>query len=334
MLLLPGRLRIFGAVCAGAFCLLPAPGRGEIKALHNPVWTSVDNLRDPSVWRTPEGYQVFYSRFSTGDGRASNPQNWAIARVFTKDFVTFERDADISPKGYASPGDIVFWHGRYLLPYQSYPAKPTLLCVSESTDLNVWSPPKTFLAEAAELPWNTYRRVIDATFVVDGDVLHCYFVGTADLPTSSGRLLRSNLLGHAITRDPKLETWEILTREAPLLGTSERAPDGVENVMIIRTGDHWTMIYSEGLENQHLALATSTDLRTWRWEGPIDLPRQTWMKRKRGAPFVWKDESGWRMILMGTNEQNRTTFGLLSSTDGRRWIPLPEADEMRTPPAR
>ena len=291
-------------------------------ALRNPVWVSEDNLRDPSVLKVEGGYQIFYSRLVGPDW--ASPNSWTIARAFTKDFAQFENITDVSPKGYASPGDVVFWHGRYLLPYQSYPAKPTLLCVSESTDLRQWTLPRTFLSEAAQLPWNTYQRVIDPSFVVDGDVLHCYFVGSADVTHASGKKLRANLLGHAITRDPKLEKWEILTPTAPLLGHSAGAPDGVENVMVFRTGEHWTMIYSEGLATQHLALATSGDLRTWKLEGPIEIPRQRWMARKYGAPFVWRDGAEWRMILMGENDRRRTTFGLLSSPDGRHWVPLPE----------
>ena len=58
-----------------------------------------------------------------------------MACAFTRDFVHFENDRDVSPKGYASPGDVVQWHGRWLLPYQSYPARPIRLCFSESTDL-------------------------------------------------------------------------------------------------------------------------------------------------------------------------------------------------------
>lgn len=302
---------------AGAMC-----GRAEGAHLRNPVWVSEDNLRDPSVLKVEGGYQIFYSRLVGSDW--ASPKSWTIARAFTKDFAKFEDITDISPKGHASPGDVVFWHGRYLLPYQSYPAKPTLLCVSESSDLRQWTAPRTFLSEAALLPWNTYRRVIDPSFVVDGDVLHCYFVGSADVTDASGIKQRANLLGHAITRDPKLEKWEILTLTAPLLGHSAGAPDGVENVMVFRTGEHWTMIYSEGLANQHLALATSTDLRNWKILGPIEIPRQKWMARKYGAPFVWRDGPEWRMILMGENDQRRTTFGLLSSSDGRHWIPLPE----------
>lgn len=307
---------------SGIAAALPAAPAPLAAGLRNPVWVSTDNLRDPSVLVVEGGYQVFYSRL-VGPNWAS-PDSWTIARAFTRDFSRFEDITDLSPKGYASPGDVVQWHGRWLLPYQSYPAQPTRLCVSDSHDLKSWSAPRVFLAEAAELPWNTYRRVIDPTFVVEGDTLHCYFVGSADVTDAAGKKLRANLLGHAITRDPALARWEILSREAPLLGHSASAPDGVENVMVLRTGDHWTMIYSEGLARQRLALATSRDLRRWSLEGPIEIPRQKWMARKYGAPFVWRDGDGWRMILMGENDQRRTTFGLLSSPDGRRWTPLPE----------
>ena len=296
----------------------------KLDPLRNPVWTAQDNLRDPSVLKTPEGYHLFYSRFSSGEGGWSNPKNWATACAFTKDFVHFERDRDVSPKGFASPGDLVQWHGRWLLPYQSYPATPVRLCFSESTDLRAWSAPKFFLEEASQLPWNGHRRVIDPSFLVDGDTLHCFFVGSAVHQDAAGKNIRANLMGHAITRDPKLEQWEILTRDAPMIGWSERAPDGVENTMIFKTGDHWTMIYSEGLANQHLARATSKDLRDWKLEGPIEIPRQKWTAKKFGAPFVWRDDSRWLMILMGTSDRDRTTFGLLTSSDGKRWTMLPE----------
>lgn len=141
-------------------------------------------------------------------------------------------------------------------------------------------------------------------------------------PTGTRR--RANVLGHALTRDPRLEQWEILSTNAPLLGVSERTSDGVENVMIFRTGDHWTMVYREGLANQHLALATSTDLRAWKLEGPIGWPSQSWMARTDGAPFVWREADLWLMILMGRSATGRTTSGLLTSFEGRRWTPLPE----------
>ncbi|MFO1477434.1 MAG: hypothetical protein U1F98_12360 [Verrucomicrobiota bacterium] len=277
--------------------------------------------------KTTAGYRIFYSRFSAGQKDWNVATNWHIAEVFTKDFVHFTNGRDISPAGCASPGDVVWWHGRWLLPYQTYPDRPTQLVFAESTNLDTWSQPRPFLAEALNLPWNKLHRVIDPSFVVDGDTLHCFFVGSANFATNAGgETLHANLMGHAVTRDPELKHWDILTPDAPLIGRSAAAPDGVENTMIFRTGDHWTMIYSEGLGAQHLALATSPDLIKWKLAGPVDIPRQKWMAAKYGAPFVWQDGQQWRMILMGTSAEQITTFGLLSSSDGEHWIVLPERD--------
>lgn len=298
----------------------------DIAQLRNPVWISKDNVRDPSVLKTKEGYRLFYSRFSGQTNGWADPGNWHIAEVLTKDFLTFTNDHNISPAGCASPGDVVWWHGRWVLPYQTYPSKPTQLVFAESTNRLDWSAPRPFLTEALKLPWNELHRVIDPSFVVDGDTLHCWFVGSAYHTNENGDKFKVNLMGHAITRDPKLEKWEITTTTAPLIGLSPSAPDGVENTMVFRTGDYWTMIYSEGLVAQHLARATSSDLINWKLAGPIEIPRQKWMTRKYGAPFVWRDGGQWLMILMGSVAQDRTTFGLLSSSDGKHWTLLPERD--------
>ena len=298
----------------------------DLRPLRNPVWTSKDNLRDPSVLKTRQGYHLFYSRFSGQTAGWGDPGNWHIAEVFTKDFLTFTNDRDISPGGCASPGDVVWWQGRWVLPYQTYPGKPTQLVFAESTNLVDWSAPRPFLTGALTLPWNRLRRVIDPSFVVDGETLHCWFVGSAYHTNANGDQFKVNLMGHAITRDPKLEKWEITTPTAPLIGISPNAPDGVENTMVFRTEDHWTMIYSEGLVAQHLARASSPDLVNWKLEAPVKIPRQKWMTHKYGAPFVWRDGDRWLMILMGAVAEDRTSFGLLSSTDGEHWSLLPERE--------
>ena len=300
----------------------PASPRPDMAKLKNPVWTSTDNLRDPSVLKLGDGYLVFYSRLS--GPKWSDPNAWAVASAFTRDFVRFEDDRDVSAKGFASPDAPVMWHGRHVLAYQSYPVAPARLCFSESKDARMWSAPKFFLDEARQLPWNEQHRLIDPTLVVDGDVLHCFFVGSAMHKGADGKARRANLLGHAITRDPALEKWEILSAGAPMIGVSERAPDGVENVTVYKAGAEWLMVYSEGLAAQHLALASSKDLRTWKLEGPVEIDKQQWLAAKYGAPFVWKDDGGWMMILMGESSRGRTTFGLLTSPDGRRWTLLPE----------
>jgi sucrose-6-phosphate hydrolase SacC (GH32 family) len=294
-------------------------------SLTNPVLRRRDNLRDPSVYKTGEGYLLFYSRYSScenDNGESwSRKENWSVASVFTKDFITYQEDRDISPKGFASPGDLIFWGGRYILPLQSYPTKPTMLCYIESKDLLNWSKPAFFLTEVLDLPWNIEKRAIDPTFVVDGDTLHCYFVGSDDVNYGG----HSNLIGHAVTGDPDLKRWEIISKTAPLIGCYADAPDGAENVVIFKEACQWIMIYSEGLKSQHLAYAVSKDLYKWELMGKIDMPKQKWMDIKYGAPFVWKESEGyWVMILMGHGEDNKTTFGLLTSGDGIHWDALKE----------
>ena len=294
----------------------------NLTQLTNPIWERSDNLRDPAVLPLDDGYLLFYSRYSNRDW--GKDENWAIAAVFTRDFVTFENDRDISPKGFASPGDPLNWHGRIILPYQSYPRNPARLCFSESHDGKTWSLPRFFLPEANQLPWNLRNRVIDPSFVIHNDTLHCFFVGSKEIPTSPATIGHANLLGHALTRDPSLEHWTILTPDEPILGISNDAPDGVENVMVIRTDGVWTMVYSEGLKNQHLAYAHSPDLIHWTRQGEINIQVQSWMSVKYGAPFIWREPEQWVMILMGENPGGRTTFGLLTSPDGFAWTPLPE----------
>jgi len=292
--------------------------RDEVPSPTNPVWAPAHfNPRDPSVVPTDDGYDIYYSRFEFGPW--DSPSNWSVARVSTRSFREFYNERAISAHGFASPGDIVRWHGRWLLPYQSYPAGPVELFMSESRDLENWTPPTPFLREARNLTWNQGKRVIDPTLVIDGELLHCFFVGTGFRTDPTGKRIRGNLIGHAITSDPRLKDWRILTPDAPLLGFSETAPDGVENLTIFREADHWVMLYSEGLEKQRLARAISKDLRNWTKEGAVALPPGRWRERKHGAPFVWREGERWRMLLMGTNPENRTSFGLLESTDGQTW---------------
>ena len=312
------------AEVGGLDLLADRPKPLSLDGLTNPVWSQPYNLRDPAVLPTLDGYFVYYSRLvgkNWGD-----PKSWTVACAFTKDFRTFTDDRDVSPGGFASPDAPVLWHGRYVLTYQSYPKQPVLLQYATSKDCKTWSDPQVFLEEAAGLPWNDYKRVIDPTLVVDGDTLHCFFIGsqTTTIGNPAKKPHKANILGHATTKDPVLKKWKILTKDAPLIGASDAAPDGVENVTLLKTGDLWTMIYSEGLEKQHLAYAQSPDLLKWELKGPIDIAVQTWMKAKYGAPFVWRDGPGWLMILMGQDPAGKTTFGLLSSQDGIHWKPLPE----------
>lgn len=295
-------------------------------SLTNPILARCDSLRDPAIWPVPGGYYIYYTRHSNYRTWWAD-ENWAIARVFTPDFKIFTGDTDLFAKGHASPGDIVQWRGRYLLPFQSYPTQPSRLCVSESVDALNWSAPRFILPEANTLAWNIRQRAIDPTFVVAGDTLHCYFVGSCwtegETDHQEGH---ANLLGHAWTHDPQLENWTMVSVDAPLFGRSDIAPDGVENVLVFRPADQWLMIYSEGLRNQHLALAESDDLFTWTRRGVLDIAPQAWMAHRYGAPSVWREGDTWQMLLMGEDTEKRGSIGLLTSADGLTWNPLPESD--------
>jgi hypothetical protein len=76
------------------------------------------------------------------------------------------------------------------------------------------------------------------------------------------------------------------------------------------------MICSERLADQRLTLATWPDVRKLILEGPTEISRQDWNQRKYGAAFIWPEGSQRVKILMGTNGQDRTILGLLTSTDG------------------
>ena len=62
----------------------------DFSALRNPVWTSTNNLRDPSVLKTADGYHILYSRLAGKNW--GSPESWTIAEAVTRDFVHFEND--------------------------------------------------------------------------------------------------------------------------------------------------------------------------------------------------------------------------------------------------
>lgn len=170
---------------------------------------------------------------------------YTVQVVRTTDWRTFSAPKPVTPTGFVSPDAPVEWRGATLLAFQAYPDKAlggrrSGLFFSRWSASGRWSAPRPFLQEVLALPWNDARRAIDPTLVMGPDGrLHCFFVGSSHMPPRLGgaRRRRINLLGHAATSDPQLRLWTILTKEAPLLGASARAPDGVENVAVFRRAD-------------------------------------------------------------------------------------------------
>ena len=329
--------------------------------LRNPVFElgRKGRVRDPAVRLINGTHELYYTHYEGDPKRmfsGSALEGYTVRTVRTSDWTSFSPPETVTPHGFVSPDAPVRWKGTTLLAYQAYPDKAlggprSGLFLSHRVSAKAdkpahWSMPAPFLEEALDLPWNTQHRAIDPTLFVGPDgKLHCFFIGSTSLPQPASakaqRPRRANLLGHAVTDDTKLKRWRVVTTEKPLLGVSERAPDGVENVAVFQRHDgSYQMIYSEGLVAQHLAYAVSSDLYTWHDRGQlklagagpvpagaVDVRVQAWMAGRYGAPFVWRDSDGcFRMTLMGEYEvvTHRSAVGLLGSADGEQWELLAE----------
>lgn len=286
----------------------------DLRELTNPLIARSDNLRDPAVSRKGDEWHLFYTRFSNDDWNRA--ENWAVARLRTRDWIHFFDDRDITPKGFASPGEVVSFHDRYLLPFESYPEHPSGLYVSFSADKENWSEPAAILEEARELPWNSYGRAIDPTFVVENERIWCFF--TASVPGGGGRG-RANAIGLAYSTDPELSRWEIVSANGPIISPTPEIPDGVENLTVYRRKDHWEMLYSLGLKGQRIARMWSRDLIHWHDPTLIDLERQWWCERVQGAPCMIPDTDENTILLMGSDRHRRTRFGAAYRSADDEW---------------
>lgn len=125
--------------------------------------------------------------------------------------------------------------------------------------------------------------------------------------------------------------WTILTQDAPLIGMSDRSPDGVENVMIIRTDDVWTMIYSEGLAEQHLAYAQSSDRIHWTLcGGPANCPTRFLEVRTAADP----DRTSTETVTAAEREANACFGEPIPLTPTPRPQKSPLSSDRNLPPHR
>jgi hypothetical protein len=188
--------------------------------------------------------------------------------------------------------------------------------------------PRAFWATPPPCRGTRRRRAIDPTCVVDGEVLHGFCVGSGATATPGQH---APMVGHAVSLDPSLHRWQVITRDAPRIGRSQAVDNdaGAHHVTVFRAGDGWTLMDSEGVATQHRAWGRSPDVCRWKCKGALPLPAQRWMRRTPGAPCVWREGDGDVMMLMGTDAADGTTSGLLTSPDGVHWALLPEQEHCR-----
>jgi beta-fructofuranosidase len=141
--------------------------------------------------------------------------------------------------------------------------------------------------------------VWDAWYVVDGDLVHAFFLhaprslGNPDLRHGHARV------GHAVSHD--LRSWEL--REPVLTDPPTGALDGraTWTGSVIRDGDRWLMAFS-GLADrpgerfvQRIGLAESRDLDTWTRTGvEVEADGRWYEKASPGGPGEhWRDPWCW-----------------------------------------
>ncbi len=225
----------------------------RLSELKNPVYGVAGvSVRDPAaLWKEGECY-LFYTRQVGGWG---GPECYDIGLTITRDFQTFSPEIIISPKGYASPGNIVRVGGQWILVVQSYPW-PSEIALLFSADLRHWSAPHHIIPADTGPGWEASHGPIDGWLFYDQGFWHCLWVNFR-------RGSDERAFGCHRTRDWR--SWENLTPEAPLIsGPAYKDNGGVENCALVREGDTWHFFASVGMNPQHLAHVAGPSL----WELP------------------------------------------------------------------
>ena len=122
--------------------------------LTNPVFSLPGlSVRDPAaIWH--EGVCYLYYTRHAGDWEAG--ASWDVGMVATRDFGVFSEERVITPKGYASPGNVVRSGGEWIMPLQSYPW-PSEVALLRSRDLVNWSEPDHIVPADTGLGWDDNR---------------------------------------------------------------------------------------------------------------------------------------------------------------------------------
>ncbi len=291
----------------------------DIASLRNPIFGLPGvSVRDPAaVWR--EGVcHLYYTRHI---GSWTQNASWDVGLVTTRDFRRFSEESVITPKGYASPGNVVRVDGRWVLPVQSYPW-PSEIALIESEDLIDWSAPRHIVPADTGPGWDAAHGPIDGWLFRYEGLWHC--VWTSFLAGTDHRAF-----GVSVSAD--LVAWENRTPEAAFIdGSAYNGNGGVENCTVLEAEGRWHFFASVGMSPQHLAHVAAEAPFEWPAltpEAEVDLPEQPWCAYSQAAVFVddWRDLCGqYAMIYHGVGTpESDAVFGLAFSRDLFGWRALP-----------
>ncbi|MDI9584253.1 MAG: hypothetical protein QM473_08555 [Acidobacteriota bacterium] len=287
----------------------------SLAGLKNPVLAVPGvSVRDPAaIWH--EGVCYLYYTRHIGDWGGSAA--WDIGLVTTTDFRKFSAERIITPKGYASPGNVIRFEDRWVLVVQSYPW-PSEIALMESEDLVNWSAPRHIIPADTGPGWGAEHGPIDGWLFFHDGLWYCPWVNF--LKGTDHRAFGA----HASC---DLERWENLTPETPFIdGSAYNHNGGIENCAVVNDGERWHFFVSVGMAPQKLARVVAPVPFLWPAVTPEDelrLPPAPWCSYNQSALFVddWREICGkWAMIFHGLDRPDGlATFGLAFSDDLREW---------------
>ena len=291
--------------------------RLRLKQLTNPVFAIEGiSVRDPAaIWHDGLCYLYYTREVHSLSGVA-----WDIGVVTTPDFREFSAERIITPRGYASPGNVVRVGDRWVMPIQSYPWPSEIVLVA-SEDLVHWSTPCHIVPADTGPGWGAEHGPIDGWLFQHDGLWHCVWVNF--LAGTDHRAF-----GVHVSRD--LENWRNLTPEGPFIdGSAYNHNGGVENCSILQDGGWWHFYASVGMQPQRLAHVVAPEPLAWPAltpEAELSLPLDPWCAYSQSALFVddWREQCGSYVIIYHglARPEGEATFGLALSDDLWTWRPL------------
>ena len=122
--------------------------------LKNPIFEQTYSVRDPAAIYVHNQFHLFF----TCVRRIGRDYRYYVGTCQTHDFKKYSRVEFITPEGYASPGNVIYHNGEWVLCCQSYRCLPGKLVAGDdcrlflmySKDLKNWSKPQIISAEGAK----------------------------------------------------------------------------------------------------------------------------------------------------------------------------------------
>ena len=242
---------------------------------HSPILLRGDEYaccRDPTVYYRDGVFHLFCSYCTTefrDDGFTRYVQ---IGMTRSRDLMHFEPIRALTPKdvslNYSSPGNIVFWQGKYRMCCQTYCCENgertgnsrSKIWLTSSDDLEHWDEPRLLRVKGDDVPVEEMGRMIDAFLIQnpEGEWL-CFY--------------KQN--GVSFSKSKDLEHWTFL-------GHAESG----ENVCVIRDGDLYRLWDSP---RNGIGEKVSRDLIHWEDTGRLHVFGQRewpWAQGRISAGYV------------------------------------------------